>query len=61
MAKEHELTDRIDRVEEIIKQLELGDPSREEGERLFKEGQQMLDEIREILDRGEGEVIELPE
>ena len=61
MAKEHEFTDRVDRVEEIVKQLESGYPSREEGERLFEEGQQTFDEIREILDRGEGEVVELPE
>jgi hypothetical protein len=39
------------------KQLESGDPSREECQRLFEEGQQTLDGIREILDRGEGEVV----
>ena len=61
MAKEHELTERVERIEGIIKQLESGDPSREEGKRLFEEGQQTLDEIRGILDRGEGDVIELPE
>ena len=61
MAKERELDERLDRVEAIIKKLESGDPSREEGERLFEEGWQTLDEIREILDRGEGEVVELPE
>lgn len=61
MAKERELDERLDRVEAIIEQLESGDPSREEGERLFEDGQQTLDEIPEILDRGEGEVLELPE
>ena len=61
MAKEHELTERVERVKEIIKQLESGDLSREEGKRLFEEGRQTLDEIREILDRGEGDVVELPE
>ena len=61
MAKEHELTERVECIEEIIKQLESGDTSREEGERLFEEERQTLDEIREILDRGEGEVVELPE
>ena len=49
MAKEHEFTERVERVEEIIKQLESGDPSREEGERLFEESQQTIDEIQEIL------------
>ena len=61
MAKERDLDERLDRVEAIIEQLESGDPSREEGERLFKEERQTLDKIREILDRGEGEVVELPE
>jgi len=61
MAKERELDERLDRVEEIIEQLESGEPSRDEGGRLFEEGRQTLDEIREILDRGEGEVVELPE
>ena len=37
MAKERELTERVERVEEIIKQLESGDPSREEGKRLFED------------------------
>ena len=55
------LVERLDGVEAIIEQLESGDPSREEGERLFEEGQQTLEKIREILDRGEGEVVELPE
>ena len=58
---ERELDERLDSVEAIIEQLESGEPSRGEGERLFEEGQQTLDEIRKILDRGEGEVVELPE
>lgn len=61
VAKERELTERVERVEEIIALLESGEPSREEGERLLEEGRQTLEEIRAILDRGEGEVLELPE
>jgi len=61
MAKERELTQRVERVEEIIDELESGAPSQAEGERLLEEGRQKLDEIREILDRGEGNVVELPE
>ena len=61
MAKEHELTERVERVEEIIDELESGAPSQAEGEHLLEEGRQKLDEIREILDRGEGNVVELPE
>ena len=61
MAKEHELTEWIERVEEIIDELESGAPSQAEGERLLEEGRQKLDEIRELLDRGEGNIVELPE
>jgi exodeoxyribonuclease VII small subunit len=61
MAKERELDERLDRVEAIIEQLEVGDPSREEDKRLFEEGSQTLDEFRDIRDRGAAEVVELPE
>jgi exonuclease VII small subunit len=61
MAKEGELSERIERVEKIIDDLESGEPSREEGERLLEEGRQNLDEVRDILDRGDGQIIELPE
>ena len=61
VAKERELNERLDRVEAIIERLESGEPSQAEGERLFEEGRQTLDEIRKIIDRGEGEVVELPE
>lgn len=61
MAKEHELTERIERVEEIIDELESGNPSQAEGERLVEEGRQKLDDVRDILNRGDGQIIELPE
>lgn len=61
MAKEQELDDRIERVGAIIDQLEAGQPSPDEAERLHEEGHRKLQEIREILKRGEGEVVELPE
>lgn len=41
--------------------LETGDPSQEEGTRLVEEGRQTLDEVRDILNQGEGQIIELPE
>jgi len=61
MAKDREINNRIERVETIIQQLESGDIDTDEADRLFEEGQQQLDEVREILNRGEGEIIELPD
>lgn len=61
MAKEHELTERVERVEEVIDELESGEPSQDEAERIVEEGRQKLDEVRDILNRGDGQIIELPE
>jgi len=49
----------MDRVEEIIDQLDADDVSLEEGGELYDEGQDLLVEIRERLHDGEGEVIEV--
>jgi len=61
MAKQDEIESRIERVKEIIERLESGEASSEEADQLFEEGQEKLDEVRDILHRGEGEIIELPE
>jgi len=61
MAKQQELDERTERVEAIIAQLEASELSPEEGEELHEEGRRKVDEIREILDRGDGEITELPE
>lgn len=61
MAKDRKINERIERVEEIIRQLESGEMDSGDPERLFEEGQRKLDEVREILDRGDGDVVELPE
>ena len=61
MAKDRDIDERIERVEEIIRQLESGEVDSSTAERLFEEGQRKLDEVREILDRGDGEIVELPE
>jgi len=61
MAKERELDERIERVEAIVEQLESGEPSPEDADQLHEEGHRNLEEIRDILERGDGEVHELPE
>ena len=61
MAKQDEIESRIELVKEIIERLESGEASSEEADQLFEEGQEKLDEVRNILHRDEGEIIELPE
>ena len=59
MANNQEIHDRLTRVEEIIEQLDADEWDLEEGKRLHEEGQKLLAEVREILDNGCGEVVEL--
>jgi len=59
MAKDSEIRSRITRVEEIIDQLDADNVSRDEGQELYKEGQQLLSDIRDQLHEGQGEVIEI--
>ena len=59
MPKDSDIRRRMDRVEEIIDQLDADDVSLEEGGELYDEGQDLLVEIRERLHDGEGEVIEV--
>ena len=59
VANDQEIHDRLTRVEEIIEQLDADEWDLEEGRRLHEEGQKLLAEVREILDNGRGEVVEL--
>jgi len=59
VANDQESHDRLTRVEEIIEQFDADECSLEEGTRLHEEGQELLAEVREILDNGRGEVVEL--
>jgi exodeoxyribonuclease VII small subunit len=59
VANDQEIHDRLARVEEIIKQLDADECDLDEGTRLHEEGQELLAEVREILDNGRGEVVEL--
>jgi exodeoxyribonuclease VII small subunit len=59
MAKDSDIRRRMDRVEEIIDQLDADEVSLEEGGEFYDEGQDLLGEIRERLQDGDGEVIEI--
>ncbi|MFD1572262.1 exodeoxyribonuclease VII small subunit [Halorubrum laminariae] len=59
MAKDSEIHDRLSRVKEIIEQLDADECDLDEGTALHEEGQELLTEVREILDEGSGEVVEL--
>lgn len=59
MAKDSDIRRRMDRVEEIIEQLDADEVSLEDGHDLYDEGQELLSEIRERLQDGDGEVIEI--
>lgn len=58
MAKD-DIEHRLDRVEEIIDQLDADDVSLEDGRELYAEGQELLAEIRDQLHDKDGEVIEI--
>ncbi|OYR53194.1 exodeoxyribonuclease VII small subunit [Halorubrum sp. E3] len=59
MAKDPDIKRWMDRVEEIIDQLDADEVSLEDGRELYDEGQELLAEIREQLQDGDGEVIEI--
>jgi len=59
MPKDTDIKRRMDRVEEIIDRLDADEVSLEDGHDLYDEGQELLAEIRERLQDGDGEVIEI--
>ena len=59
MAKDPDIKRRMDRVEEIIDQLDADEVPLEDGRELYDEGQELLAEIREQLQDGDGKVIEI--
>ena len=52
------ISDKVDRIEAIIEQLEDGEVSLEEAQELREEGKEVLGELEETLDVGDGEIIE---
>ena len=59
MSKDPDIKRRMDRIEEIIDQLDADEVSLEDGRELYDESQELLAEIREQLQDGDGEVIEI--
>jgi len=52
------ISDKVDRIEAIIEQLEDGEVSLEEAQKLREEGKEILAELEETLVVGDGEIIE---
>jgi len=52
------IDETVDRVETIIEQLEAGDVTLAEAEELHAEGRERIEELRETLEVGDGEVTE---
>lgn len=59
MAKDTDIAETIDRVNEIIDRLESGEVSRDEGENLLTEGYEQISTLRDCIDSERGEIIEL--
>ena len=59
MTKDAEINERLERVEEIIEQLDADECDRDEGEDLYEEGQRLLAEVRDRLDDGSGDIVDL--
>jgi exodeoxyribonuclease VII small subunit len=58
MSQEQSISERVERVEEIIETLEDGEVSLERANELRDEGEELLDGLRSALDVGEGEITE---
>mgnify|MGYP000736428324 FL=1 len=52
------ISDKVDRIETIIEQLEDGEVSLEEAQELREEGKEILAELEATLDVGDSEIIE---
>jgi exodeoxyribonuclease VII small subunit len=59
MANDSEITERLDRVQIIIEQLDGDEYGPKEGKELYEEGHQLLAEVQDILSDGSGDVVEL--
>jgi len=51
-------SDKVDRIETVIEQLEDGEVSLEEAQELREEGKEVLIALEETLEVGDGEIID---
>lgn len=58
MVHDTDINQKMNRIEELIAQLEAGDLSINHAERLHEEGHQHIDDIRTLITQGDGEIIE---
>ena len=58
MTNSTPISDKVDRIETIIEQLEDGEVSLEEAQELREEGKEVLTDLEETLEVGDGEIIE---
>jgi exodeoxyribonuclease VII small subunit len=58
MSEQTSIGDKVDRIDAIIEGLEDGEVSLEEAKELREEGKEIICELEEMLDVGEGEVRE---
>lgn len=61
MSEESSIDERIARLEEIAETLEAGEVGLERARELREEADDHLRALRDALDVGDGEIIELPE
>jgi exodeoxyribonuclease VII small subunit len=59
MAKDSDINGPMNRVEEIIRQLDADEVPLDEGHELYEKGQELLTEIRKRLNEGQGKVSEI--
>jgi exodeoxyribonuclease VII small subunit len=52
------INEKVERIETIIEQLEVGEVTLAEAQDLYAEGQGVLEELQETLDIGDGEILE---
>lgn len=56
MTDDRSISEKVERVETIIETLEDGEVSLERAQALREEGRSLVDELRDDLDVGDGEV-----
>lgn len=59
MAKDAGISNRLERVDEIIEQLDTDECDHDKGDALYKEGRRLLVEVRDRPNDGSGNIVVL--